>query len=79
MFSVKATGLQKKSLAFNTNTRKARVNESVIMAITGHSTRAMFARYNTIDSEDKQQAVDHMQAFVANVDQTVDQEGVREC
>jgi integrase len=60
---------------FNTNMRKAGVNESVIMAITGHSTRAMFDGYKTVDSDDKQQAVDQMQSFLANVDQTVDQGG----
>lgn len=60
---------------FNTNMRKAGVNESVIMAITGHSTRAMFDRYNTVDSDDKQQAVDQTQTFLANVDHSVDQEG----
>ncbi len=39
--------------------RKAGVAESVIMAITGHSTRAMFDRYNTIDHDDVHTAV-HM-------------------
>jgi len=58
---------------FNTNMRKADVSESVIMEITGHSTREMFDRYNTIDSEDKRQAVDQMEAFLQNVDQSVDQ------
>ena len=59
---------------FNTNMRKAGVSESVIMAITGHSTRAMFDRYNTIDLEDTRLAISRMEAYVANVDQTVDQE-----
>jgi len=45
---------------FNTNMRKAGVAESVIMAITGHSTRAMFDRYNTIDEEDLQKAIKMM-------------------
>ena len=58
---------------FNTNMRKAGVAESVIMAITGHSTREMFDRYNTVDLEDTQQAVGQLDAFLANVDQTVDQ------
>ncbi len=40
---------------FNTNMRKAGVTESVIMAVTGHSTRAMFDRYNKIDLEDTRQ------------------------
>ena len=37
---------------FNTNLRRAGVAESVIMSITGHSTREMFDRYNTIDGDD---------------------------
>lgn len=45
---------------FNTNMRKAGVEESVIMAITGHSTRQMFDRYNTIDDEDKKKGVEKM-------------------
>lgn len=59
---------------FNTNMRKAGVSESVIMAITGHASREMFDRYNTVDSTDKQQAVAQMDAFFKNVDQMVDQE-----
>jgi integrase len=58
---------------FNTNMRKAGVPESVIMAITGHSTREMFDRYNTIDGEDTRKAVDQYEAFIANVDYSVDQ------
>jgi len=45
---------------FNTNMRKAGVPESVIMKITGHSTRAMFDRYNTVDEADLWQAVQKM-------------------
>ena len=40
------------SAHFNTYMRKAGVAESVIMQITGHSTREMFDRYNRIDEED---------------------------
>ena len=53
--------------------RKAGVPESVIMEITGHSTRAMFDRYNTVDVEDTRRAVDQMGAYLESVDQTVDQ------
>jgi integrase len=48
---------------FNTNMRKSGVPESVIMKITGHSTREMFLRYDTIDDADTRKAVDQ------NVDQ----------
>ena len=58
---------------FNTNMRKAGVAESVIMAITGHSTREMFDRYNRVDDDDTQQAVDQLESFLAGVDQNVDQ------
>ena len=43
---------------FNTNMRKAGVPESVIMKITGHSSRAMFDRYNTVDEGDPRQAIE---------------------
>ena len=52
---------------FNTNMRKAGVQESVIMAITGHSTREMFDRYNTIDREDTRNAVNQLEVFFRNV------------
>jgi integrase len=50
---------------FNTNMRKAGVQESVIMAITGHSTREMFDRYNTVDEEDTRNAVDQFEQHLA--------------
>ena len=49
---------------FNTNMRKAGVPESVIMAITGHSTRAMFDRYNTIDEGDLHEAIKRIKVKV---------------
>jgi integrase len=53
---------------FNTNMRKAGVQESVIMRITGHSTRSMFDRYNTIDEGDLREASDRMKVYSANSD-----------
>ncbi|WP_197740502.1 site-specific integrase [Desulfosarcina widdelii] len=61
---------------FNTNMRKAGVAESVIMAITGHSTREMFDRYNRIDDEDTKVAVTQLEGYLENVTQTVTQEAV---
>lgn len=58
---------------FNTNMRKAGVADSVIMEITGHSTREMFDRYNSIDDQDTRKAVDQFSAFLKNVDHPVDQ------
>lgn len=49
---------------FNTNMRKAGVAESVIMDITGHSTRAMFDRYNTVDQEDREKASLQLNSFL---------------
>ena len=49
---------------FNTNARKAGVPESVIMKITGHSTREMFDRYNTVDLDDLQVAAKSVGSFL---------------
>lgn len=53
--------------------RKAGVPESVIMKITGHSTREMFDRYNTVDSEDALTASKKLEVFLGNSDQNSDQ------
>ena len=63
---------------FNTHMGKAGVPESVLMEITGHSTREMFDRYNTVDMDDSRKAVDQMEVFLQNVAQTVDQ-GKKKC
>lgn len=63
---------------FNTYMRKAGVPESVIMEITGHSTRSMFDRYNTIDLEDIKHAVDQLQDYLQLSDQSSDQNGENE-
>jgi len=52
---------------FNTNMRKAGVAESVIMEITGHSTREMFDRYNTVDSDDTRKAINQLEGYFSNV------------
>jgi hypothetical protein len=41
--------------------------------MTGHSTREMFDRYNTIDEEDTKNAVRRLRSYLQNVDQSVDQ------
>ncbi len=51
---------------FNTYMRKAGVPESVIMEITGHSTREMFDRYNTVDHDDKRQAIEKFRGFLSS-------------
>jgi integrase len=58
---------------FNTYMRKAGVAESVIMHLTGHSSREMFDRYNRVDEEDTRKALVQMSSFLETVDQSVDQ------
>jgi hypothetical protein len=44
------------------------------MSITGHSTREMFDRYNTADTEDARQAIEQLGIYLqTGVDQNVDQ------
>ena len=66
---------------FVTYMRKAGVDKSVIMELTGHSTDAMFHRYNEIDNDDRRKATRLLEGFLcnpsANVDQTVDQKKVK--
>jgi integrase len=56
---------------FNTLMRKAGNAEDVIMQITGHSTRDMFMRYDTVDAKDKKQAVRKFERLVEAVRQSV--------
>jgi len=58
---------------FNTNLRRAGVPESVIMKITGHKTRAMFDRYNTVDLDDAQSAVARLSDHLQSSDHSSDQ------
>jgi hypothetical protein len=44
--------------------RKAGVAESVIMQMTGHNTREMFDRYNTIDADDAKDAVAMFEGYL---------------
>ncbi|CCK79656.1 tyrosine-type recombinase/integrase [Desulfobacula toluolica] len=49
---------------FNTYMRKAGTHDTVTMDITGHSTREMFDRYNTVDEKEKAEAVKRMEFFL---------------
>jgi hypothetical protein len=49
---------------------KADLPGSVIMKITGHATRELFDRYNTIDDAEKRKFVDQMEGHLKSVDQT---------
>jgi integrase len=48
-----------------TNMRKAEVNISVIMAISGHKTMAMFRRYNRIDLNDGKEAMRKLEVYLS--------------
>ncbi len=51
---------------YTTNARKAGVHETVIMKLTGHKTRSMFTRYNSVDEADARQALNLMEGYFAN-------------
>lgn len=57
---------------FVTNMRKAGVPESVIMEFTGHSTREMFDRYNTIDLDDAHEAVGRLGDYLNRLGQSAE-------
>lgn len=53
---------------FTTNARKAGVDKSVIMKLTGHRTLSMFTRYNSVDEADAKQALQLMEGYLGNGD-----------
>lgn len=64
---------------FVTDMRRAGVQESVIMEITGHSRGEVFDRYNQVSLDDTRQAVERLDDYrgqILKVDQTVDQAAV---
>jgi integrase len=56
---------------FNTNMRKAGVDQSVIMKLTGHKTAAMFHRYNTVDTADAREAYQKFDGLLAQEQEEV--------
>jgi integrase len=50
---------------FVSNARKAGVDRTVIMKLTGHKTLSMFTRYNTVDQADAREAVNRLDDFLA--------------
>ncbi|HMK74622.1 MAG TPA: tyrosine-type recombinase/integrase, partial [Thermodesulfobacteriota bacterium] len=54
---------------FTTNARKAGVDKSVIMRLTGHKTSSMFIRYNSVDEADAKHALQLMEGYFGNRDQ----------
>lgn len=53
---------------FTTNARKAGVDKTVIMKLTGHKTLSMFTRYNSVDEADAKQALQLMECYLGNPD-----------
>jgi len=49
---------------FNTNLRKAGVDRTVIMKLTGHKTLSMFLRYSTVDERDAREAMEKFGDFI---------------
>jgi integrase len=48
---------------WTTNARKAGVDRTVIMKLTGHKTLSMFTRYNSVDEDDAKQALQLMEGY----------------
>jgi integrase len=51
---------------FNTNMRKAGVDQVVIMKITGHKTNEMFLRYSHIDKEQGERAMEKLNGLLSS-------------
>jgi len=55
--------------------RKAHVERTVTMAITGHAIMDMNERYDTVDLQDKLEGVKRLEAWRKNIRQTLDEPG----
>jgi len=51
---------------FTTNARKAGVDKTVIMKLTGHKTLSMFSRYNSVDEADARKALQLMEGYLGS-------------
>jgi hypothetical protein len=56
---------------YTTNARKVGVHESVIMKLTGYKARSMFARYNSVDEAEAEQALNLMKGYFENKGQQI--------
>jgi hypothetical protein len=45
--------------------RKAGINQTIIMKLTGHKTLSMFNLYNTVDQEDATDAMKRLNLFLS--------------
>ena len=54
---------------FVSNARKAGVDRTVIMKLTGHKTLSMFTRYNTVDQADAKDAMEKLENYFAKTEE----------
>lgn len=54
---------------FVSNARKAGVDRSVIMKLTGHRTLSMFTRYNTVDQADAKDAMKKLESYFGRTEE----------
>ena len=54
---------------FVSNARKAGVDRTVIMKLTGHKTLSMFTRYNTVDQADAKDAMEKLDSLYSKEEQ----------
>jgi integrase len=54
---------------FVSNARKAGVDRTVIMKLTGHKTLSMFTRYNTVDQADAKDAMEKLEGYFAKTEE----------
>ncbi len=71
--AIKKAGLEDKGYwihdqrrVFSTEARRAGVDESTIMSLTGHRTRSAFERYNIVTTSDQEEAVKKIEAVSTN-------------
>lgn len=55
---------------FNTNMRRAGVEEVVTMKLTGHRTMSMYSRYSTVDLEDAKEAMAKFESYLGRAART---------
>jgi integrase len=56
---------------FVNNARKAGVDRTVIMKLTGHKTHSMFTRYNTVDQADAKDAIEKLESYFNRTEEPI--------